>query len=87
MGNDTLTFIFIYFPLIIVVASITGTILLKNFYMMPVLVFLVFLVLTFTVFNSTFFVWVLMYTGLSLLVSIITWAVRKFFKKDSNVTL
>lgn len=72
-------FIFALFicPIIVIVASIIGYLLLKKWFVMPLLTFIVFTVLTFTYFNETFFIWVVVYTIISAVVTLI----MKFGKK------
>ncbi|WP_035341521.1 DUF2651 family protein [Alkalihalobacillus hemicellulosilyticus] len=63
--------ILVVYPIILILASIIGYILLHKWMVMPILTFIVFTILTFTIFNPSFYVWVLIYTLLSLLVSLI----------------
>ncbi len=44
-------------PLLIVIASILGYVWLKQWTIMPLLTFIFFTILTFTLFNDDFFVW------------------------------
>ena len=63
-------------PLLIVIVSIFGYAWFKQWTVMPLLTFIVFTILTFTLFNDDFFVWTLLYTILSLTTSIILCHVR-----------
>ncbi|MGA4515636.1 DUF2651 family protein [Solibacillus silvestris] len=64
-------------PIIVFTASIIGYLITKKWFVVPTIIFILFTVLTFTVFNKTFFFWVLVYTILSFIVSL----VMKFIKK------
>jgi Na+/H+ antiporter NhaC len=64
-------------PIIVLVASIIGFFLVRRWFVVPLLTFVVFTILTFTVFNESFFIWVAIYTILSVIVSLI----MKFIKK------
>ncbi|MFJ7667518.1 DUF2651 family protein [Lysinibacillus sp. NPDC097195] len=48
---------------------------------MPIVTFIVFTILTFTLFNATFFMWVVVYSLLSLFVSL----KRQYKKRDVRV--
>ena len=63
-------------PLLIVIASIFGYVWFKQWTLVPLLTFIVFTILTFTVFNDNFFIWALLYTILSLITSLIMCKVR-----------
>ncbi|MCC3359473.1 DUF2651 family protein [Bacillus sp. REN16] len=64
-------------PIIVLIASIFGFLVVRRWFVMPLLTFIVFAILTFTVFNESFFVWVIVYTIISVIVSLI----MKFIKK------
>ena len=63
-------------PLLIVTASIFGYVWLKQWTIMPLLTFVLFTILTFTLFNDDFFVWAIIYTVISLITSLIMCKVR-----------
>lgn len=63
-------------PLLIVIASIFGYVWFKQWTLVPLLTFILFTILTFTLFNDNFFVWALLYTILSLITSAILCHVR-----------
>ncbi|KOP81371.1 DUF2651 family protein [Cytobacillus solani] len=66
------------FPIIVLVASIIGFFLVgRRWFVMPLFTFVVFTILTFTVFNESFFIWVIVYIILSVIVSLL----MKFIKK------
>lgn len=66
-------FLFVLFlcPIIVLAATIIGFFLVRRWYVMPLITFVVFTILTFTVFNETFFFGVVIYTILSVIVSLI----------------
>lgn len=63
-------------PIGVIIASIIGS-LVEKWFATPILTFIVFTILTFTLFNETFFFWIIIYTILSIMVSLI----MKFTKK------
>ena len=63
-------------PLLIVIASIFGYVWFKQWTLVPLLTFILFTILTFTLFNDNFFVWALLYTILSLITSLILCHIR-----------
>ena len=72
-------FILILFlcPLAVVIASIFGFLLIKKWYVMPTVTLILFTILTFTVFNETFFFWVIVYTIISIIVSVFIKVIKK----------
>ena len=70
-------FVLVICPLIVVTASIIGTMRLKKWFIAPIATFIVFTILTFTVFNETFFFWAVVFTVLSTAVSFIVRLMRK----------
>ncbi|WP_442594848.1 DUF2651 family protein [Neobacillus sp. D3-1R] len=75
-------FILILFilPIAVVVISIIGSLLIRKWFVMPILTFIIFFILMFTVFNESFIIWLVIYTYLSTLVSF----PMKFIKKLSR---
>ena len=71
------TLVFVLCPSIVLVASIIGYLVVKKWFILPLLTFIVFTILTFTVFNESFFFWVVVYTILSLIISFIMKAITK----------
>lgn len=63
-------------PFIILIASILGYIWLKQWTIMPLLTFILFTILTFMLFNESFFVWAILYTAISLVTSLIICKIR-----------
>lgn len=74
--------VFLICPAIVLVASIIGFILIKKWFVMPALTFIVFIILTYTVFNESFFIWVVIYTILSIIVSVIMNVIIKIYQKE-----
>ncbi|MER2120093.1 MAG: DUF2651 family protein [Solibacillus sp.] len=72
-------FILILFlcPFAVVIASIIGFLLIKKWYVMPTVTLILFTILTFTVFNETFFFWVVVYTIISIIVSLFMKVIKK----------
>lgn len=56
-------------PIAVIIASMIGYSLVKKWFVTPIVTFIVFTILTFTLFNETFFFWVVIYTILSIIVS------------------
>ncbi|NRD80003.1 DUF2651 family protein [Bacillus sp. BRMEA1] len=54
------------FPIVVIVTSVLGFLLLRKWFIMPFITAMFFTILTFTVFNETFFHWVVIYTLLSI---------------------
>ncbi|WP_010098878.1 DUF2651 family protein [Ornithinibacillus scapharcae] len=75
--KDPFGLVFITLPTIVVLSSIVGIFLFKKWFVMPLLTFVVFIILTFTVFNESFFIWVVVYTVLSAIVSLIAKSIKK----------
>lgn len=65
------------FPVIIIFLSMIITGITKKFFIIPIITFIVFLILTYTIFNESFLFWVIVYTILSLIVSIATSLIMK----------
>ncbi|KPB06239.1 DUF2651 family protein [Bacillus sp. CHD6a] len=59
------------FPAAVIVASIIGILLFKKWFIVPALTLVVFAILMFTLFNESFFIWVVVYTILSVIISLI----------------
>ncbi|WP_332650410.1 DUF2651 family protein [Lysinibacillus sp. 54212] len=71
-------FVLLICPITVIIASIISYYLVKKWFLTPILTFIVFTILTFTRFNETFFFWVIIYTILSIIVSLFF----KFTKKN-----
>ncbi|MBE1867505.1 DUF2651 family protein [Bacillus subtilis] len=82
MGAIAVLFIVFGFPIIAGVFGIAGHFLFKRFWMAPLIVLIASLILLFTLAsgNSSFMFWVVMYTAISLVTSVATLFLRKFFE-------
>ncbi|MBE7149348.1 DUF2651 domain-containing protein [Bacillus mycoides] len=65
-------FIFCIYPLLICIFSIAVTYKVGTFYVMPIVTFLIFLMLSVTLYDPSFFFWAGMYTIFSFIISYIT---------------
>ncbi|AGK55260.1 DUF2651 family protein [Bacillus sp. 1NLA3E] len=77
---DPFSLVLFIFPIVVIVASIIGYLLVRKWYVMPLLTVIVFAILMFTVFNKSFFIWVVVYTLLSIAGSFL----MKFIKEMSS---
>ncbi len=59
------------FPFLSFVFGIIGQLLFKKTYIVVVITFIVWLIATFTIFNSSFLIWVFIYSALTLIGSVI----------------
>lgn len=71
--------VFWIFPFAVLVTSAVGFLLVRNWFVMPLVTLAVFTILTITVFNQTFVIWDVLYTLLSLLVS---WVMKRGIRKS-----
>lgn len=58
-------------PAIVLITSIIGYLLFEKWFVTPLITLGVFTILTFLLFNETFFIWVIIYSALSLVVNLI----------------
>ncbi|MBW8351558.1 YbeF family protein [Bacillus sp. IITD106] len=63
--------VFSMLPAIVFIISIVGYILLKKWYVTPIIFFIIFSVLATTIFKGTLFLYVIFLTALSIVVSLI----------------
>lgn len=72
-------FLLVFFicPIIVLVTSIIGFLVVRRWFVMPLLTFVVFTILVFTVFNESFFIWVVIFTILSVVISLIMKLIKK----------
>lgn len=72
-------FILILFlcPLAVIIASIIGFLIIKKWFVMPTVTLILFTILTFTVFNETFFFCAVVYTIISSIVSLYMKIIKK----------
>ncbi|HDR7951638.1 TPA: YbeF family protein, partial [Bacillus toyonensis] len=73
-------FIFCIYPLLICIFSIAVTYKIGTFYVMPMVIFLIFLMFNVTLYDPSFFFWVGMYTVFSFIISYITILFVKGYK-------
>lgn len=74
-------FVLLICPIVVLLATRIIYHLVKKWFVMPTVTFIVFTILTVTVFNATFFIWAVMYSLLSLTVSL----TMKYKKRDVKV--
>ncbi|MEK5029180.1 DUF2651 family protein [Paenibacillus sp. FSL M7-1046] len=74
---NPLLLVFVICPIIVIVTSIVGFMLIRRWFVMPLLTFIVFTVLTFTVFNESFFIWAIVYAILSVIVGLMMKSANK----------
>ncbi|NMD70964.1 DUF2651 family protein [Bacillus sp. DNRA2] len=67
----------IEYPLIIAVVSILGTIRLKKWFLMPLLTFVVVNLFFLILFSTTYFEFAFAYSGFSLIISVITYFIKR----------
>ncbi|MEC2334202.1 DUF2651 family protein [Bacillus subtilis] len=81
MGAIAVLFIVFGFPIIAGVFGIAGHFLFKRFWVAPLIVLIASLILLVTLAsgNCSFMFWVVMYTAIALVTSIVTLFLRKFF--------
>ncbi|MGG0775315.1 DUF2651 family protein [Bacillus rugosus] len=81
MGAIAVLFIVFGFPIIAGVFGIAGYFSFERFWVAPLIVLIASLILLFTLAsgNSSFMFWVVMYTAIALVTSIVTLFLRKFF--------
>ncbi|MGX6443894.1 DUF2651 family protein [Neobacillus sp. K501] len=58
-------------PLLVLIASVIGYIIFRKWYFIPLVTLITFTILMFTYFNESFFIWVIIYTVISCIVSLI----------------
>lgn len=71
-------FVLLICPIVVLTAT---SLLVKKWFVMPIVTFIVFTILTVTIFNETFFIWAIMYSLLSLIVSL----TMKYKRRNVNV--
>jgi hypothetical protein len=74
--------IFIVFPIIVLIASIFGYIVTKKIYVTPAILFVLFSFLMLLLYNESFFIWVVLYTLLSVIVTMIMFLVERVKEKS-----
>jgi Protein of unknown function (DUF2651) len=69
------------FPFLSIILGGIGYLISRNAYLVPGVVFAVYLIATYTVFNSSFLMWVVIYTGLSYITGL---AVKTLITRKKN---
>lgn len=67
------------FPIVSIILGIIGCYIFKNIYMTPLIVALISIILTFTIFNASFWFWAVIYTFLAFVAGFII----KVFSKSA----
>ncbi|WP_431030188.1 DUF2651 family protein [Lysinibacillus sp. LZ02] len=70
-------FIFLILPIIVLIASVLSYLLFKKWFIAPLAVFGTLTILTFTIFNNTFFIWVIVFTIFSIFISVSMVIIKK----------
>ena len=73
-------FIMVIYPVIVVIMSIGGYLLTKKSYVTPSIIFVLFSFLLLIFYNESFFIWVIAYSALSIIISVI----MSFFMKKTH---
>ncbi|MBS2968684.1 DUF2651 family protein [Metabacillus sp. KIGAM252] len=71
-------------PFAVMILSLAGSWFFRKIWVMPVISLVVLIALTMTVFNSTFTIWVSVYTVLSILVSYFGKTGRELYEKNKK---
>ncbi|WP_230199319.1 DUF2651 family protein [Oceanobacillus kimchii] len=71
--------VLIVYPIFVILASVFGYFLFRKWFVFPSITLIVFMTLTFFVYNSSFFIWTIIYTFISLIFSLI---IHYFQKKE-----
>ncbi|MGN7938401.1 DUF2651 family protein [Virgibacillus sp. 6R] len=69
--------VLVILPITVVLTSILFSILTKKWFVMPLITFLILSLVMVSIFNTTFFIWVALFTILSLVVSFLSLFTRK----------
>ena len=75
-GNE-FTYVLFICPLIVLISSIIGCLIIKKWFVMPVVTLIIFSIYTFTNFNESFFIWVIIYTAISLIINVVISIIKK----------
>ncbi|MFD2215826.1 DUF2651 family protein [Metabacillus endolithicus] len=76
--------IFLVFPITVLVISIVGYSVTKKTYVTPAILFVLFTFLMLLLFNESFFIWVLLYTLLSVIVTMIMYLFGRIKRKRTK---
>ncbi len=74
--------ILLLFPIVSFLFGVIGQLLIKRIYIVVGIIFLGWLIATFTIFNETFLIWVFVYTAFSFLGSGAVYFLKKFKSKS-----
>lgn len=86
---NNITLILVTLPAVVAASSVVLTIWMGRPYIPPILTAVVFFFLTYIAFNPSFLVWVLIYTMLSVLTSVLSYMIKGWLLKrnpDKNPT-
>jgi hypothetical protein len=84
INDNPFGMVLIILPLLTFIVSIIGQLLMKKKVIILSVVFIGYLIATFTLFNSTFLIWCFVYTFISLLGTLFADLILKFKKKSTE---
>jgi uncharacterized membrane protein len=84
INNDPMGMILVIFPLLTFIISLIVQLLIKKKIIILSVVFVGYLIATFTIFNSTFLMWCFVYTFISLLATLLADLILKYTKKSTK---
>jgi len=84
INDNPFELVLIIFPLLTLITSLIGQFLIKKKVIILSIVFIGYLIATFTLFNSSFLIWCFVYTGISLVGTLIADLILKY-KKESTI--
>ncbi|APH03897.1 hypothetical protein A9C19_03480 [Bacillus weihaiensis] len=73
--------IMIFFPIGVILLTLLGFYLTKKSYVTPSLIFVLFAFIMLLFFNESFFIWVVIYTILSIVTTLLVLFIKKLLKK------
>ncbi len=84
INNDPMGMVLAIFPLLTFIISLIVQLLIKKKIIILSVVFVGYLIATFTIFNSTFLIWCFVYTFISLLATLLADLILKYTKKSTK---
>jgi hypothetical protein len=84
INNNPFELVLIIFPLLTFIISLLGQLLIKKKVILLSIVFIGYLIATFTLFNSSFLIWCFVYTAISLVGTLIADLILKYKKKSTT---
>ena len=84
INNNPMGMILVIFPLLTFIISLIVQLLIKKKIIILSVVFVGYLIATFTIFNSTFLMWCFVYTFISLLATLLSDLILKYTKKSTK---